>query len=134
MRRLTAEDFPNYDVDIYSEEQENCAYEDDCAIHVVRNGQRIVFYKGQGDGAYGEKDIPRFEKIVDKVLNKKESPIKINRMKHACRDHKERHQILHRCLDELVADMLMHTNELPSKMTVLELMRWSSLQTISPTI
>jgi hypothetical protein len=35
-------------------------------------------------------------------------------------------------LDELVADFLRHTNALPSRSSVLDLMTWSHQQTISP--
>jgi len=47
----------------------NDAFEDDCFIHIVRNGFRIVFYNGQGKGAFRNKDVIRFEKIVDKRLS-----------------------------------------------------------------
>jgi len=45
------------------------------------------------------------------------------------KDHLERHKELHRCLDELVADFIGHTEAVPSKTTVLELMQWSNKQT-----
>lgn len=48
-------------------------------------------------------------------------------------DHKARHVELHNALDELVADLLLHTNKLPSKTTVMELMQWSYEQTLNPT-
>jgi hypothetical protein len=60
--------FPEYDISIYPENQEDQAYEDDCFIHIVREKQRIVFYNGQEEGAYGVKDIARFERLVDKRL------------------------------------------------------------------
>jgi hypothetical protein len=58
--------------DIYPDDTDDSAYEDDCFIHVIRNRQRIVFYNGQGSGAYGENDIKRFENIVDKILKKED--------------------------------------------------------------
>ena len=51
-------------------------------------------------------------------------------MEHA--EHREIHAELHSALDELVADFIRHTDGLPSKTTVLELMRWSHEQTINP--
>lgn len=47
--------------------------------------------------------------------------------------HKKRHEELHKCLDELVADFIGQTGKLPSKTTVLELMEWSAQQTKEPT-
>lgn len=49
------------------------------------------------------------------------------------KEHKERHAYLHRCLDELVADYIGHTNNLPSETSVMQLMNWSYTQTIKPT-
>lgn len=48
-------------------------------------------------------------------------------------EHIERHQLLHRMFDELVADWIWHTHRLPSKATVYELMKWAHQQTIDPT-
>jgi len=48
-------------------------------------------------------------------------------------DHKERHKFLHSCLDELIADMISHTDMLPSKVPVVMLMAWSNRQTEHPT-
>jgi hypothetical protein len=45
--------------------------------------------------------------------------------------HRKRHEELHKHLDELVWDMVAQTNKLPNKTTVLELMEWSHLQTLS---
>ena len=47
-------------------------------------------------------------------------------------EHKQRHLTLHRALDELIADFIIHTEKLPSKTTVMELMQWSHQQTIQP--
>lgn len=46
--------------------------------------------------------------------------------------HRKRHVELHKSLDELVANWITHTDSLPSKCTVMELMKWSYSQTISP--
>ena len=46
--------------------------------------------------------------------------------------HKKRHEELHACLDELVADYIAHTNELPSKTSIMSLMEWSSKQVENP--
>ena len=48
-------------------------------------------------------------------------------------EHIERHQVLHKELDELVADFITHTKGLPSQTVVLELMHWSFGQTKNPT-
>ncbi len=47
-------------------------------------------------------------------------------------NHKERHRFLHKCLDELVADMISQTDMLPSQTSLLEFMTWSSKQTENP--
>jgi len=47
-------------------------------------------------------------------------------------EHKEKHKILHKALDELVADFISHTEKMPSDTTVLELMKWSQGQTVKP--
>ena len=49
------------------------------------------------------------------------------------KEHKERHIELHKMLDELVADFISQTNNLPSKTTVMEFMKWSYEQTVTPT-
>lgn len=46
--------------------------------------------------------------------------------------HKARHIKLHQYLDELVADFITHTKQLPSATSVFELMQWSHSQTKSP--
>lgn len=49
-------------------------------------------------------------------------------------EHKARHQLLHRELDELVADFIRHTKgTAPSQTSIMELMKWSHQQTINPT-
>ena len=48
------------------------------------------------------------------------------------KNHREKHRFLHQCLDELVADMIYHTKDLPSKTTVMQLMEWSNKQTKRP--
>jgi hypothetical protein len=73
MKKPTAEmfdDIKGFD-NVYPDDSRkgyNDAFEDDCFIHIVRNGYRIVFYNGQGKCAFGGKDVSRFEKIVDKRL------------------------------------------------------------------
>ena len=47
-------------------------------------------------------------------------------------DHQARHKELHEHLDELLADFITHTKGMPSETTILELMRWSHEQTITP--
>lgn len=47
--------------------------------------------------------------------------------------HRELHIFLHRNLDELIADFILHANKLPSKTSVRVLMEWSCQQTINPT-
>lgn len=47
-------------------------------------------------------------------------------------EHKLRHQELHKMLDELIADYILHTNKLLSNTTLIELIKWSYEQTIKP--
>lgn len=47
--------------------------------------------------------------------------------------HRERHVLLHRSLDELLADWITHTGKTPSGDTVMEFLQWSHLQTEHPT-
>ena len=56
--------------------------------------------------------------ITSKILTKEE--------------HIERHEVLHNCLDELVADFVTLTNKLPSETSIMELLMWSMLQTLDP--
>lgn len=53
-------------------------------------------------------------------------------MKDSPQTHKERHEALHDSLDELVADFVTHTQKIPSKASVLELIQWSYEQTQNP--
>lgn len=48
-------------------------------------------------------------------------------------EHKQRHEILHKELDELLADYIRHTGKPISNTTLLELMEWSFKQTKKPT-
>ena len=48
--------------------------------------------------------------------------------------HIRRHQQLHNCLDELLADWISQENILPSEVTVMELMKWSLEQSVKPTL
>ena len=48
-------------------------------------------------------------------------------------EHQERHEILHRCLDELIADFIgANDMKFLSGTTLLELMEWSHKQTQEP--
>jgi hypothetical protein len=44
------------------------------------------------------------------------------------KEHQQRHEYLHKALDELVADWLGNTKNLPSSSTVMQLLSWSSKQ------
>lgn len=48
-------------------------------------------------------------------------------------EHIQKHKDLHRSLDELLADFITHTGELPSKSSIFELVEWSFEQSINPT-
>ncbi len=48
-------------------------------------------------------------------------------------EHKKRHEELHKCLDELVADYVFNTKALPSKTNLIIFMDWAWQQTIKPT-
>ncbi len=50
-------------------------------------------------------------------------------------EHKERHELLHRMLDELFADYMNHHPKQVEflKMPIGDLMKWSYSQTINPT-
>lgn len=47
-------------------------------------------------------------------------------------EHIKRHKELHRGLDELLADFITHTENLPSRTSVMKLLEWSYKQTIDP--
>jgi len=50
--------------------------------------------------------------------------------KTEAKTHRERHEFLHRALDELVADFILHNaNKSPSDTTIMELITWSYKQT-----
>ena len=49
------------------------------------------------------------------------------------KEHKKRHELLHKMFDELIADFIKHTSKLPSQTTLMELMSWSFEQTKEPT-
>lgn len=42
--------------------------------------------------------------------------------------HRERHELLHKYLDELVADFITQSGKRPSQGTILELIEWSAKQ------
>ena len=48
-------------------------------------------------------------------------------------EHIRKHEALHKSLDELVADFIGHTKNLPSETTLMEFMQWSHEQTENPT-
>lgn len=48
-------------------------------------------------------------------------------------EHIKKHIELHQSLDQLVADFIRHTKNLPSKTNLFEFMKWSSEQTKNPT-
>lgn len=48
-------------------------------------------------------------------------------------EHIKKHKELHKSLDELIADMINHTNKIIGKTSVLRLLEWSFEQTINPT-
>jgi hypothetical protein len=47
-------------------------------------------------------------------------------------EHRERHKLLHRYLDELLADFVRHSNGPVLGRTIEELMNWSFRQTETP--
>jgi hypothetical protein len=47
--------------------------------------------------------------------------------------HRKRHEELHNCLDELLADYLTITGKLPSETSLMEFLHWSHLQMLEPT-
>lgn len=49
------------------------------------------------------------------------------------KEHIDRHIILHKNLDELLADFIGITKKLPSQTTIIELINWSYQQTKNPT-
>ena len=46
--------------------------------------------------------------------------------------HRQRHIELHNALDELVADYIVQADKLPSESTIMDLMKWSYVQTVKP--
>lgn len=48
-------------------------------------------------------------------------------------EHIKRHKELHKCLDELITDMISQTEMLPSRTTIMQLMQWSAKQMENPT-
>ena len=46
--------------------------------------------------------------------------------------HKERHILLHRHLDELLANFIAITGLRPSQVTLMDFLSWSHQQTINP--
>ena len=52
----------------------------------------------------------------------------------ACHLHKARHQYLHDALEEMLDDYILHVGSPFNKTTILGLLNWSQLQTISPSV
>ena len=48
-------------------------------------------------------------------------------------EHKLRHISLHKNLDELMADFILHTKKLLSETSIMEFLEWSYTQTKEPT-
>lgn len=46
--------------------------------------------------------------------------------------YKERHGYLHKAFDELIADWIFATGNLPSRHSIMELIRWSAKQVKDP--
>lgn len=53
--------------------------------------------------------------------------------KLTAKEHRDRHIELHKALDELITDFIMHTGNLPSKTGLMLLMEWSAEQAQEPT-
>lgn len=47
-------------------------------------------------------------------------------------EHKQAHIKLHKSLDLLITDFILHTGKTPGKTTVYELMEWSYVEAESP--
>lgn len=66
-----------------------------------------------------------------------EGYLRAERTKKTCdvesQDHKERHILLHKYFDELLADFIDHIQKLPSETSIMELAQWSYNETIKPT-
>lgn len=46
--------------------------------------------------------------------------------------HRQLHVKMHKTLDAVIADFMKHTDRLPSKTPIIELLEWSYQQTIQP--
>jgi hypothetical protein len=64
------------------------------------------------------------------ILSKKE---KLDDIISDIKKHKERHILLHKHLNELLADFLKHTGKLPSKTSIISFIKWSYEETKNPT-
>lgn len=49
-------------------------------------------------------------------------------------EHIEAHKQLHHSLDLLVADFIQHNQGMPSRSTIMDLIRWSHAQMENPTL
>jgi hypothetical protein len=46
-------------------DQPNQEFEDDCFLHIVRKGFRVVFYNGEDEGRLKEKHLSKYVKLVE---------------------------------------------------------------------
>jgi hypothetical protein len=103
--------------------------------------EQVLLPRGYGKFPVAMVLPPGLAEIFDKPIDPGErlpAELKKERLrkggkKISTKEHKARHETLHKNLDELVADFLDHTEALPSRTTVMELMEWSHQQTLSPT-
>lgn len=77
----------------------------------------------------GGDDVDRAYKIVASTF--KRIPLSKPKKKKDL-THKDIHIQLHRSLDQLAADFMRHTQQLPSKTSVMDLMKWASEQAKNP--
>lgn len=63
-------------------------FEDDNFIHISRGKYRFVFYNGQDEGRFTQKDVKRFAKLVDNILNNTDNSSPVRYIK------KEKHRII----------------------------------------
>ena len=68
---------------------------------------------------------------ISKRRNERENKMKIKDF-FVGNKHRKRHILLHRYLDELVADFITVTRKFPSKTNLLKFMEWSYQQTKEP--
>ena len=74
---------------------------------------------------FNQVDVDEFDKFY------KENGIK--KQEEKTKSHKEKHVLLHRHFDELIADYMSHTKKLFSESSIMDLINWSYKQTEKPT-